>query len=301
MVYEVLLCPHINGAKYQGFTRVRDYGIQPAILRTNKQIHKEASEVLYKKNRSAIITLDTKTRNVLEKDRSVFGPIRGPSAGFWRRAFSPVATLKHGKAGALPMLTIDLSVRSERYPLFAEGAASKEANERLFFIGFMPAVYFLCRYLVYCGSVDQLQLAVRLERPVGQSILEEVLGPFREIRGIGRAIITGIQLSSSVELTTMMESRIPDPNEIFERLSVCDSRAQRQMREQKWNGALDTLENALASFDKCHYLRFKLRYWKVKKLHDACIMSTDMRSMYVECCIKVERTPSAYESLKRFV
>lgn len=299
-IYECLLCPHINGEKHEAFGKVRDYGLQPAILRTNKQVHKEASEILYKRNRSAI-TLDKDTWTVLKKDLKVpyeVERLRGPFAGGFRWAF-PVATLEHGKAGALPMLTMDLTVHSKRNtPSTRSAAGKREASERLVFIGFLSAVYFICRHLTCLGSADQLQLAVRLERPVGESILEELLDPFGDVRGIGRTIVTGTQLSSSMELTTTMESIIAHPNEILERGSDCKSRARRQMREQKWNEAGDTLENALESLSYSWNFHHRLEGWDDKTTSDFNVMVIDVNSMFIECCVKVGRTLAAHKSLE---
>lgn len=75
----------------------------------------------------AIITLHKDTWTVLKKDLKVSYEVerlRGPFAGGFRWAF-PVATLEHGKAGALPMLTMDLTVHSESNAPSTRSAAKK--------------------------------------------------------------------------------------------------------------------------------------------------------------------------------
>lgn len=260
----------------------------PAILRTNRQIHNEASEVLYEQNRLAIITFDTKSWALLFKEGIQFPDVRVGPGHF--ESFFPLIRLKHGRIGGLPMLTMDMTIRCEHdTPSTNEVANAEEANKRMVFIGFLSAVYAMCRHLTLFESADQLQLAVRLEKPVGKSIQEEILFPFGDVRGIGRAIITSVQLSFPTELTTFMETPIVHPNEILERQKVYESRARRQMRVQRWSEARDTLEYALKALRNSCNSRRKLSGFDMGKAHEFNVMEGGLKSMYDECGIKLGR------------
>lgn len=70
------------------------------------------------------------------------------------------------------------------------------------------------------------------------------------------------------------------------------------MREQKWNEAGDTLENALESLGYSWNLHHRLEGWDDNKTSEFDIMVIDLYSMFIECCIKVGRTLAAHKSLE---
>lgn len=63
-VHEGVLCRHIDGTKHREYDKIWDYGLEPAILRTCRQVCEEASRILYTKNSVALIRMDTQSYDI---------------------------------------------------------------------------------------------------------------------------------------------------------------------------------------------------------------------------------------------
>ena len=299
-VYEGLLCPHVDGTQYRRYEKIRDYGLEPSILRTCKQVCEEASRVLYTKNGTFLIRVDAQA----------YRGSKFPEA-------CPLVQVKCGKAGGEPVLTMEISVLEQHRtkPKRAKGkrAKGKRAKvkrakgksvleEQMLFIGFLPALPKTCRLIPYSYAAKSLQLVVHMERPFGRSsesrsqILSDCLECFREVRGIGRAIIlTEPQHSATAAkiadlMTTHMEN-----SDILSIICAYEARAMRQLKEKQWNDARNSLQNALDLF---HWLRHKFSRGTPPR-GDLETKKINLEWDYVSCCLKVGRTGDLHHQIRQ--
>lgn len=296
MVYKGLLCPHIDGSQYRRYESIQDYGLEPAILRTCKQICVEGSQVLYEKNSTVLIRLDAQAWRAFEK-RS------------WDPTFQeifPSARVEGGKVGGTPVLAIDMSVLPQYHI-----KGKREPKEQAVFIGFLPGLPKFCRFLTAsCWCNMTLQLVINMEGlgargpKVRQQMLSDCLDYFCEVRGLGGAVIlTEPQhRATAAKVAHVMKKDEESINKAFGPIRAYEARVLRQLQEKRWNDARDTLQNALEFMG---LLRRRLcieRYWNGtdKKLtHKLVVKMMETQWKYISICLKVGRTGDVHHQIRQ--
>ena len=92
----------MDGTRHGCHEKIRDYGLEPAVLRTCKQVCHEAWRVLYTKNGTVLIRMDAQVYDIVQTARSRARP-----------AFPevyPIARVGCGNVGGVPVLTVEISV-----------------------------------------------------------------------------------------------------------------------------------------------------------------------------------------------
>lgn len=291
-VYEGLLCRHIDGTKHRRHEKIRDYGLEPAILRTSKRVCEEASRVLYSKNGTALIRMDAQAYGIFRMARSKSLP-KFPE-------IYPVARVKCNKIGGVPALEMEISVLPQ--------SGRKEelvADEQIVFIGFLPALPKICKFITSCSSMARLQLpakfqlVVNMEKPIGRSVenreklLADCFESLCEVRGLGRAVIVRDRQhgATAAKMVDLMVKRMNNVGDFVSRARAYEARVLRQMKETRWNDARDTLDNALDVFGWLDYFRASESVsLTMESSHEVETMLIDMRWNHITCCLKVGRT-----------
>lgn len=291
-VYEGLLCRHIEGTKHREYDKIWDYDLEPAILCTCKQVCEEASKVLYTKNGVALIRMDVQLYDILR-----LAQLRGlPS---FPESY-PIARVKGDKSGGVPVLEMEISL----LPQYSRNDKLM-AVEQIVFIGFLPALPKICKFITSCSSSARLQLAARLQlvvymqNPIARSpqnrqlMVSDCFESFCEARGLGRAVLfTEPQHSATAaKITDLMTKPMRTVDDFLRRARAYEARVLRHMKEARWNDARDTVDNALDVFDWLNYFRT----WELVRLtpetsHEVETMLINMRWNHVTCCLKVGRT-----------
>ena len=269
--------------RHRRHEKIRHYRLEPAILRTCKQVYDEASRVLYTKNDLVLIRLEAQAYENLQK----IGQI-GPSGMQTSRiheskrfstfpAIYPIAQVKCGKVGVLPVVKMNVSVLPQH-----RARGKKRRNKEVVFIGFLPALSKIASFLASCWYRERLQVVVDMERLVGRSLerrqwmMEDCLERLCAARGLGKAIIlTDAQHSAAASKTAkvMMMTRLSSKDKERE----YEARASRQLKDQKWDDARDTLENAL----------------------NFCGSKINMRWDHISCCLKLGRTGDVHYQIRQ--
>lgn len=312
-VYENLLCPHIDGTQHRRVEKIRDYGLEPSILRTCKQVCQEASTVLYSKNSTVLIRMDALAYQILQSRRFPSFPEE--------YAF---ARVEGGEAANVAVFTMEISVleeyrvqkrNREKVKVKGRGKAKAKAKnsvpeeQDLVFIGFMPALPKICRLITSCGFAEIMQLVIHMERLIGRSpktrlqVLSDCLESFREARGLGRAVIfTEPQHSASAaEIADLMMTHIQAFDEAFGIVRAYEARVLRQLKEKRWNDAQATLQNALDFFHSTRYTYHpsQQRGTTNKKRHEFEVKLINTQWNYVSCCLRIGRTGDALHQIRQ--
>lgn len=305
-VYEGLLCPHTDRTQHRRYDRIRNYGLQPSILRTCKQIHEEAARVLYTKNGTALIQMDAQAHQILKtEDNAMF---RYPE-------LISIARVECGKVGGEPVLTMEVSVL-EQYQTKPKPATRKRAKGKrgkgksvpedqvepekpVVFIGLSSALPKFYRAITSCLCAKILQLVVNMERPFGlssktrQPMLSDYLECCREARGLGRAVIlTGPQNSdTAAKMAGLMMTGLETYEDVSSIACAYEARAMKQVKEEKWNYAQDTLQSALDFFD--------WGWEHSPHTHDLEEKKIELQWKYISCCLKTGRTGDLHHQIRR--
>lgn len=306
-VYENLLCPHIDGTQHRRVEKIRDYGLEPSILRTCKKVCQEGSRALYTKNGTVLVRMDAQAYQVFYSGGSMSFPED--------YAF---ARVEKGEAGGVPVLTMEVSVleqyklrRSDRGKAKRKSKRKGKGKEKsmpeeqdLVLIGFMPALPKICRLITSCGSAETMQLVIHMERPIGRSLetrlqmLSDCLESFREARGLGHAVIfTEPQHSATaIEIADLMMTRIQAFEEGFSIVRAYEARVLRQLKEKRWNDAQATLQNAL-DFFQFMYHPSQQRGSTNKTRHEFEVKLINTQWIFVSCCLRIGRTGDALHQI----
>ena len=311
-VYENLLCPHIDGTLHRRNERIRDYGLEPSILRTCKQVCQEGSRVLYTKNGTVLIRMAPLAIRIFIVDGST-------------TSFSdsyPFARVKCGRIGGTPVVTMEMSLLAQYKARLSKHLETERKIERrekgkeeslaegqdLCFIGFMPALSKICRLITRTGFGEKMKLVIHVERSIRRSpesrlqMLLDSLESFREARGLGHAVIFTEPQHSAIaaEVADLMMTPIQAFDECFSIACAYEARILRQLKEKRWNDAQATLQNALDFFHSRH-LTYGLRGMTIEKRHEFEVKMINTQWNYVSCCLKVGRTGDAmYEIREMF-
>ena len=291
-VYEGLLCGSIYG------TKTWRHGLEPAILRTCKQVCEEASKVLYTKygNGTFMIRIDAEAYEKF--------PIKSSFKGrpLFQVSF-PIAKGENDKVGGLPILEMEISV----LPMYQ--AKNKAVLEHHFaFIGFLPSLPKICRYLT-CSYAAELQLVVHMESPLEgpsyhrQQVLSDCLEYFCEARGLGRAVILTEPRHSAAaaKIVDIMKTPIKTADEVFRVICSYEARVLRQTKEKRWHDVRDTLENAISCFSWIYWLRrtSSLNRLTRKEKHELDVKRIDTQWKYISCCLKLGRTDDLRDEVRQ--
>lgn len=284
-VYQGLLCRHIDGTRHREHEKIWDDGLEPAILRACKQVCEEASRVLYSKNGTALIRMDAQAYGIFRMARSTGLP-RFPE-------IYPIARVECDEIGGVPGLEMEISVLPQ------DGGKDLVADKQIVFIGFLPALPKMCKFITSCSSTAELQLVVHMEKPIGRSIenrqqmLSDCFESFCEVRGLGRAVLfTDSQHNATAaKIVDLMTKPVKAVEDFVSRTHAHEARILRQMEETRWNDARDTLDNALDEF--CwldHFRALRLVSLAGEGIHKVETMMINMRWNHVTCCLEVGRT-----------
>ncbi|KAL9070668.1 MAG: hypothetical protein Q9161_004722 [Pseudevernia consocians] len=169
IVYEELLCPHEDRRQHRRYARIRDYGLEPAIIRTCKQVYEEGLRVLYAKNNTFFLQMDKYAHQNLRGSQFPESP-----TGL------PVAKVDCGKFGGGSVVTMDVSRFDLNLPKARKVGRPKKSKmgnklpERQFgFIGFLSALPKFCRLLASCSQVGNLQLEIAAFMTTEQDMIKE--------------------------------------------------------------------------------------------------------------------------------
>ncbi len=299
-VYEGLLCRHVDGTKHREYEKIWDYGLEPAILRTCKQVCEEASRVLYSKNGVALIRVEARLYDIFRmaqlKDMPKFPK------------HYPIARAK-GEVGGMPVLEMEISMIPQH------GRKGKlAADEQIVFIGFLPALSKVCKFITSCSFKARLQLAatmqlvVYMQNPIARSpenrqlMVSDCFESFCEARGVGRADFFTEPQDSATAAKIMAHMMTPmiAIDYFISRARAYEVRVSRHMKEARWNDARDTVDNALDVFHWLNYFRAsRLVSLTEESRHEVETMLIDMRWNHVACCLKVGRTGDVRHELCR--
>ena len=299
IVYEELLCPHEDRRQHRRYARIRDYGLEPAIIRTCKQVYEEGLRVLYAKNNTFFLQMDEYAHQNLRGSQFPESP-----TGL------PVAKVDCGKFGGGSVVTMDVSRFDLNLPKARKVGRPKKSKmgnklpERQFgFIGFLSALPKFCRLLASCSQVGNLQLEVRMDRTLERSpetrqqIQSSCFESFREARGLGRAVIVAEpeHKATTEKIAAFMTTEQDMIKEAPRIADAYESRVSNQMNQKRWDDARETLLNALDFFD---LLRTKYRLipsiaggTRVCPLEAKLI---DMQWKHIHCCLEVRRTGNVH-------
>lgn len=188
---ELLLADKVCAATFK-------YALEPAILRVNRQVHKECIPILYEENTWVLITVNC--CNLLNSYLKV-------------NVNYPIVS--HSPAGHLdaffrkPALQVD--VRDQ-------GIETQSAQESMLFIA-----HDLKRGLKYLAAghdPKQIDFSLRFDPRISRKpeVREDLLFCLRDIRGVGKTVVTGIETTSTAnELATLMMTPMKSLDELFER------------------------------------------------------------------------------------
>ena len=293
-VYENLLCPRGDRKEHREYKFIRDYDLEPAILRTCKLVCEEGSRILYAKNDTFLIRMDEFAyREFKDQD--------------WPVADLPIARLEGGEAEGMSVLTMEIeqhvTTPSKSKRTNKSRKCKKAPQKQFLFIGLLLAIPKVCRFLTSCYSVGDLQLEVHMEGPVARSperwqeILTYCLQYFQEARGLGNAIIfTEPEHSDeAAKIADLMTTQLDTVEKALRIARAYESRVSEQMKMERWDDARETLQNALEYFDLLQgnmrpvYLMSSVRAGIKNQcpLEDKMI---DMQWKYISCCLEVGRT-----------
>ena len=296
-VYEKLLRPHVSRKEHRDIKRIRDYNLEPAILRTCKLVYEEGSRVLYGKNDTFLIKMDDFAYDVFHQG--------------WHLPDLPIAELKDGEAGDMSVLTMEIKqhvTKPSKPQRTTRGRKCKKSPQNppqkpYIFIGLLSAIPKVCRFLTCSSHVMDLQLNVHLERSVARSperrqeILSYCLHYCQEARGLGNAtIFTEPEYSNeAAQIADLMTIQLDTVAEALSIAREYESRVSKQMKEKRWDEASETLHNALGFFD---LLRGEdLPVYLMSSTHggiiDPCLLEgimIDMQWKHILCCLEAGKT-----------
>ncbi|KAF6219652.1 hypothetical protein HO133_004121 [Letharia lupina] len=265
-VYKGLLCPHVDGTRHRCHEKIRDYGLEPAVLRTCKQGCHEAWRVLYTENGTVLIRMDAQVYHIFRTARSQARP-----------AFPevyPIARVECGNVGGVPVLTVEISVL-RKY----QAKGNFVPGDQVVFVGLLSALPKIAGIL---------KLVVHMERPIGRrpetrlQMLSDCLECLSEGRGPGRAIILTEPQHSATAAKVAKLMKIDMVT--FEDVS-----------------RITCLQNALDFFDLPQY---RLRASRLigatdKRRHELEVKMIDIQWNYVTCCLKAGRTGDVHHQVRQ--
>ena len=297
-VYEKLLCPHVSRKVHREYKRVRHYNLEPAILRTCKLVCEEGSRILYGKNDTFLIQMDEFAYDLISQYEAWFD--------------LPIARPMDGGAGDKSVLTMEIeqhvakpskSKRITRGRKCKKPSPQKPPQKQFIFIGLLSAIPKVCRFLTSTHDVLDLQLDVHMERPVARSpecrqeILSYCLQYFQEVRGLGNAIIftEPEYKDEAAQIADLMTTELNTVAEALRIVRAYEFRVSKQMEEERWDEARETLQNALEFFDLVQgkiphvYLMSSTRARIIEQcpLEDKMI---DMQWKFISCCLEAGKT-----------
>lgn len=304
IVYEELLCPHEDRKQHRQYPKIRDYGLEPAIIRTCKQVCEEGLRVLYAENNIFFLQMDGYADQYLRRSQFPDFPTH-----------FPVVTVDCGKFGGGSVVTMDVSwcdpdpPKARKVGRPKKSKKGKKLPEKQFgFLGFLSALPKICRLLASCSQVGTLQLEVHMDRLIGRSpetrqqIQSCCFESFREARGLGRAVIVAEpEHKATTDKTAAFMTTQQDMVKEAPRIArAYKSRVSNQMNEKRWNDARETLLNALDFFDllheKYHMIPSAAARRKVCPLEAKMI---DMQWKQIHCCLEVGRTGNVHHLIRQ--
>ncbi len=316
-VYKSLLCPHPDGSQYRPKEKIRDYGMEPAILRTSKQVYKEASRVLYGCNDLFLIRTDAHIYKLL-KETEYHNFLED----------FPITKVHSGKTDRVPVVILELSMLEKYLPKekplkkkTQKGKKGKMANRQsdkaaisdrsLEFIGFLWALPKFLRYFTFeWHPFDSMQssIVVYLDNPIARSserrgqMISDLLEYLCEARGLGRAVILAPpehSVDAAKTAKTMMKG-LTSLKEASRMVDAYQRRISKQLKERRWNHACDTLGDALGFHNLVDTL-FKpnggmgSRPRKIPRFEGKKIKT---QWAYISCCLKVGRTAEVHHLIR---
>lgn len=184
------------------------YALEPAILRVNKQLYKECTRILYEENTWVLITVNW--RNL----QKIF-----PKANYPPVSHSPAGHLD--AFNRKPALQVDLRDQC---------IETQSVQESMLSIAYH--VYRVFRYVTGGHNPKQIDLSVRFDPRLSRKpeVREDLLLYLRDIRGVGKTAVTGIETTSTAnELATLMMAPMKSLDELFERADAYKKRGDRQL------------------------------------------------------------------------
>lgn len=292
MVYVYLLCPHIDGTRHRKHEKIRHYGLEPAILRTCKQVCEEASKVLYTKNGTVLIRLDAQADQALDQP----GAFQG----------CPIAQVECGSTGGLPVLTMEISV-----PQKSRAKAKSVPTKEVVFIGFLSALPNICRFISSCWSVGTFKLVVHMEKFIARppenrsQTISDCLESLCEARKLGVAVILieSPHKRKAAKIARLMTTNMGTFDDALSIACAYEARVLRYFKEERWNDARDTLENALGFFDRVRAMRLietrkKYEYeLSLEKGRELEVRRINTQWIYVSCCLRIGRTGDVHHQI----
>ena len=292
-VYEKLLCPHVSRKVHREYKRVRDYNLEPAILRTCKLVCEEGSRILYGKNDTFLIQMDEFAYDAINHDEPWFN--------------LPTARLIDGEAEDKAVLTMEIEQHvakpSKSKRTKKARKCKKPLQKQFVFIGLLSAIPKVCRLLTSTHDALDLQLDVHMERPIARSperrqeILSYCFQYFQEARGLGNAtIFTEPEYSNeAAQIADLMTTRLDSVTEALRIARAYESRVSKKMKEKRWDDARETLQNALEYFDllQGNLSPVDLMSSSGSGIIEQCPLEgimIDMQWKHILCCLEVGKT-----------
>lgn len=313
-VYENLLCPRKQVAKYRRSEKIRDQGLKPAILRTCKQICEEASRVLYTKNQTFLIRADP-AANFIMQDGDALEYLYD----------LPIASVGCGKIGGSPVLTIEISLLEQYVPEYTrkfqecEKITTLENGDEVpyvgpekesWYIGFLPTLPKLCRFVTTFGSPGKLQLVVNMGRLIGRpskssvQMHSNILDCFREARGLGRtAILTEPEhIVKATEMADVMRKTLESYDEAFGLACGYEERILKELEKKRWSDARDIMRNAQGLFDLVTGFdngEPNVNGMTVEKRREMERKEINLHWKYATCCLKLGKTGDVRHTIRQ--
>ncbi|KAI9872137.1 MAG: hypothetical protein M1830_002031 [Pleopsidium flavum] len=179
--------------------------LEPAILRTCRQIHKEASTILYGENKWVVFTFN----------------FHG-FVGAWKRAGFPILSTNHINSIQSPALKVDYRDHYFLHQYAQEYFVVTEYD--------LPAI---CRAFWGDQKLDHAEFTITLnvrDESCRREMQLQLLDPFREVRGVGGVKVVGAQPSSWAEqLQVVMKTPLTKFEDVYERAYTYQQRGDKYM------------------------------------------------------------------------
>ena len=184
------------------------YLLQPAILRTSKQVHTEASRVLYKETNWVLVTAEQCQSNFSERDW-LFGKL-------CKRCNTWVSMHRVERFPGTPVLEIKVTDGRSGHPKY-----------RAMLLTTLQDVHYVCLGLRWLHLEVNLSFDVQaMQNPRTREVL---LDCCRDIRGLAKATIVQLRPSAThAELLALMEQPIKHVREFSERADRYKERGELQ-------------------------------------------------------------------------
>ena len=186
--------------------------LQPAILRVSKQMHREASMVLYKETKWVLFTMAF-SQTTIELFEGFYGP------NLWWEGNYPWVSLHHLENFlGTPVLRVEGS----------DGTRSQQESNYVILVT-QQDVHFLC---IGIGTLPNLELTLRFNPEAMQNshTRDVLLDCCRDIRGLRKLKIYHLHsCNAHTELFAQMTRPIKDIDEIVKRADMYKERADRQV------------------------------------------------------------------------